>query len=86
MMAMRMDKRQAERKIAELRNEIRKHDRLYYEQAAPVISDREYDRLYQELVDLETRFPELITPIPLLSAWAANRLRLLPRSDIACRC
>src|SRR3954465_2815805 len=57
-----MDRREADEKIAQLRGEIRKHDRLYYEDAAPVISDREYDRLYKELVDLETQFPDLITP------------------------
>jgi DNA ligase (NAD+) len=57
-----MDRKEAEKKIAQLREEIRKHDRLYYQDAAPVISDREYDRLYKELVDLETRFPDLLTP------------------------
>ena len=57
-----MDRKEAEKKIAQLREEIRKHDRLYYEDAAPVISDREYDRLYKELVDLETQFPDLVTP------------------------
>ena len=56
-----MDRKQADKKIAQLREEIRKHDRLYYEDAAPLISDREYDRLYKELVDLETQFPELVT-------------------------
>src|SRR5438874_6875241 len=54
--------KEAEKKIAELREEVRKHDRLYYEDAAPVISDREYDRLYKELADLETQFPDLLTP------------------------
>src|SRR5213592_1346914 len=54
--------KEAEKKIAELREEVRKHDRLYYEKAAPVISDREYDRLYKELVDLEAQFSELVTP------------------------
>jgi DNA ligase (NAD+) len=57
-----MDRTAAENKIAQLREEIRKHDRLYYQDAAPVISDREYDRLYRELVDLETEFPDLLTP------------------------
>ncbi|PYI98085.1 MAG: DNA ligase (NAD(+)) LigA, partial [Verrucomicrobia bacterium] len=57
-----MDRKEAEKKIAELREEVRKHDRLYYENAAPIISDREYDRLYKELVDLETQFPDLVTP------------------------
>lgn len=52
----------AAKRIEQLRNEIRKYDRLYYEEAAPIISDREYDRLYKELVDLETQFPDLVTP------------------------
>src|SRR5213082_103680 len=57
-----MKRKEAERNIAQLRGEIRKHDRLYYEDAAPIISDREYDRLYKELIDLETQFPDLVTP------------------------
>ncbi|MGZ5552614.1 MAG: NAD-dependent DNA ligase LigA [Chthoniobacterales bacterium] len=57
-----MNRTEAEKNIAQLREEIRKHDRLYYQDAAPIISDREYDRLYKELVDLETQFPDLRTP------------------------
>src|SRR6516165_2376517 len=57
-----MERKEAERKIAQLREAIRKHDRLYYEEAAPIISDHEYDRLYKEVVDLETQFPDLLTP------------------------
>src|SRR5204863_1435103 len=34
----------------------------YYDEARPEISDREYDRLMQELIDLEKENPELITP------------------------
>src|SRR5207248_10575389 len=59
---MPKDETQAARRMKQLRDEIRKHDRLYYEEAAPIISDREYDRLYKELVDLETQFPDLVTP------------------------
>jgi len=59
---MANDEAQAAKRIEQLREEIRKHDRLYYEEAAPIISDREYDRLYKELVDLETQFPNLVTP------------------------
>jgi DNA ligase (NAD+) len=59
---MSLDEKQAAKRIRELREEIQKHDRLYYEEAAPVISDREYDRLYRELVDLEAQFPDLVTP------------------------
>src|SRR5881396_2962136 len=57
-----MDRKEADKKIAQLREEIRKHDRLYYDEAAPIVSDREYDRLYKELGELETQFPDLVTP------------------------
>jgi DNA ligase (NAD+) len=59
---MTVDEKQAAHRIEQLRDEIRKHDRRYYDEAAPIISDREYDRLYKQLVDLETRFPDLVTP------------------------
>ena len=50
------------RQIEELRNEIRRHDELYYVNDAPEISDREYDLLLEKLQQLETANPELITP------------------------
>jgi len=53
---------EAEKRIAELRNEIRRHDHLYYVQGKAEIPDQEYDRIYRELVDLESEFPELVTP------------------------
>ncbi len=59
---MAMNETQAAKRMEQLREEIRKHDRLYYEDAAPIISDREYDRIYKELVDLERQFPDLVTP------------------------
>jgi DNA ligase (NAD+) len=49
-------------RVDELRAEIRKHERLYYVDAAPVVSDAEYDRLYRELLDLEAAHPDLVTP------------------------
>ena len=49
-------------KIEQLREEIRRHDRLYYVEARPEISDREYDRLMERLKQLEARHPELVTP------------------------
>jgi DNA ligase (NAD+) len=48
--------------IARLRDQIRHHDRLYYVEAAPEISDLEYDRLVERLRDLEAKHPELVTP------------------------
>jgi DNA ligase (NAD+) len=50
------------REIEKLRDEIRRHDELYYVDAAPEISDREYDELLQKLQKLEAAHPELITP------------------------
>ena len=51
-----------EERIADLREQIRLHDRLYYVEAAPKISDTEYDRLINELKELERTHPEFITP------------------------
>ncbi|MGB1707776.1 MAG: NAD-dependent DNA ligase LigA, partial [Rubripirellula sp.] len=44
-----------------LRDEIRRLDRLYYVEATPAVSDLEYDRLLNELRDLEQRNPDLQT-------------------------
>ncbi len=52
----------AKQEITQLREEIGKHDRLYYVEAAPVISDREYDKLMQRLQELEKKHPDLVTP------------------------
>src|SRR5262249_23675988 len=42
--------------------EIDRHNRLYYVDAAPVISDREFDRLMDRLEALEAEHPDLVTP------------------------
>ncbi len=47
--------------IARLRDEIRRHDRLYYVESAPEISDLQYDKLYKQLQALEEQHPELVT-------------------------
>lgn len=52
----------ASSRAVELRREISRHDRLYYGEAAPEITDREYDALQRELRDLEDAHPELVTP------------------------
>lgn len=49
-------------RIEKLRDEIRYHDRKYYVEAAPEISDLEYDRKLDELKRLEERHPELVMP------------------------
>jgi DNA ligase (NAD+) len=50
------------REIEKLRDEIRRHDELYYVNDAPEISDREYDLLLERLQQLEEANPELLTP------------------------
>jgi DNA ligase (NAD+) len=49
-----------EQQLAKLRDEIRRHDELYYLQENPEISDREYDALLEKLRELESKHPELI--------------------------
>ncbi len=56
----RLDSKTRDR-IDQLRQELREHNYNYHVLDKPVISDREYDRLFQELLDLETKFPESVT-------------------------
>src|ERR1051326_1739195 len=53
---------EARSRHAELVQEIRKHDRAYYVEANPIISDFDYDKLFRELQDLEKEHPQLATP------------------------
>jgi DNA ligase (NAD+) len=50
-----------EQQLAKLREEIRRHEELYYVHDSPEISDREYDSLLERLQELERQHPELIT-------------------------
>ena len=49
-------------RLARLRRELEEHNRRYYDEAAPIVSDQEYDALFRELQTLEAAHPELITP------------------------
>ena len=51
-----------EKKIDALREKINFHAFRYYELDDPLISDSEYDQLFQELLQLEKEHPELLTP------------------------
>ncbi len=50
------------KQLQQLRDEIERHNRLYYVDDNPGISDAEYDRLYDQLLEIEKQYPELITP------------------------
>ena len=56
-----MTESEAKTRIAQLHSEINRNNVLYYVEARPELSDREYDRLYDELKRLEKQFPGLIT-------------------------
>ncbi len=60
--AVRLERPELAARAAELRAQIERANRLYYEQDAPEISDAEYDRLFRELVELEQAHPDLQTP------------------------
>ncbi len=49
-------------RLQKLRAEIEEHDRRYYQEAQPSISDREYDLLFRELREIEAEHPDWVTP------------------------
>ncbi len=51
-----------EARVRRLRQELHRHNILYHALDRPEISDAEYDRMFQELVQLEARYPELFDP------------------------
>lgn len=50
------------KEMRRLADELRYHSKLYYENDAPVISDREYDLMFRRLIELEEQYPELADP------------------------
>lgn len=57
-----MTKTEAKNRIEKLRTELEFHNRKYYLEAKPVVSDVEFDRLMHELIELEREFPDFKTP------------------------
>ena len=56
-----MATKEIEAEAARLRSELNRHNYLYYVEAQPEVSDREYDRMMLRLTELETDHPELVT-------------------------
>jgi len=52
----------ASEEILQLRKEIERHNHLYYAEAKPELSDPDFDRLLEQLINLEKRHPDLVTP------------------------
>ena len=56
-----MTSEEAKVKIARLSEELERHNRLYYVDACPEVSDAEYDKVYRQLEVLEQQFPDLVS-------------------------
>ncbi|NBR63453.1 MAG: NAD-dependent DNA ligase LigA [Verrucomicrobia bacterium] len=70
-------------RYARLLDEVRRHDRLYYVEAQPEISDAAYDRLYRELVDWEKAHPDLIdenSPTRKVGGTPLDSFRTVPHA------
>jgi DNA ligase (NAD+) len=61
-------------RLKELRHSIRYHNERYYREAEPEITDREYDRLKEELADLESSHPQLAEKESLVDVVGDDRL------------
>ncbi|MFT7304177.1 MAG: DNA ligase (NAD+) [Akkermansiaceae bacterium] len=79
----------SDNRIADLREQLTRHNQLYYQDAKPEITDAEYDRLFRELEDLEKAHPDLHDPnSPTLRVGGApldsfeQRPHLLPMLSI----
>ena len=57
-----MDRQRAQAQLAQLKQQLNQERHAYYTQDAPLVTDAEYDRKYQQLLRLEQQFPELVTP------------------------
>ena len=56
-----MSDNRTQKKIRKLSNSIRYHNHLFYVMDSPEISDQEYDQLFRELLEIEEKFPQLVT-------------------------
>jgi DNA ligase (NAD+) len=71
------DRKAAERRAKQLRDEILRNDRLYYVENRPAISDARYDELRRELEALELEYPDLVT-----ADSPTQRVGMPPRSEL----
>ena len=69
---------EARRRAEQLREEISRHDHLYFVEHRPEISDRAYDKVYRELQAIKKAFPHLLTPDSPTQRVGADPLSELP--------
>jgi DNA ligase (NAD+) len=77
-MADSISEAEAANRLMRLAKEIARHDRLYHDQDAPVVSDADYDALVRENRELEERFPQLVR-----ADSPSKRLGAAPTSALA---
>ena len=75
---MNYTEQEARRRAEQFREEINRHDHLYFVEHRPEISDRAYDKLYRELQAIEKAFPHLLTPDSPTQRVGADPLSELP--------
>ena len=86
----KLTKAEAEKELARLAKDIAEHDRLYYQQDAPSVSDAAYDALRKRNIAIEERFPALVRPRLPKSARRREAGRTFrqsrpPRADVVAR-
>ena len=81
-----LTEKQAKAEHARLAAEIAAHDKRYYQDDAPTMSDAEYDKLRQRYQAIEARFPNFARRKALARASARRPRAALPRCATACRC
>jgi DNA ligase (NAD+) len=74
------DPQQAVKKLEELRKVLRFHEYRYYVMADPLISDSEYDKIYQLLEAVESKHPELVTPDSPTQRVGAGMIKDFPKT------
>src|SRR6185369_14455289 len=80
------ERRDPQREIAHLRQEIEKHNHRYHVLDDPTISDAEYDQLFSGCLSWNARILNMQVPIRRLRRSARRRLRALKPFATACRC
>src|SRR6185503_9759822 len=79
----RLTETEAKKELERLAKEIAEHDRRYYQDDAPTVSDAEYDALRRRNNEIEAAFPELIrsdSPSQRVGAKAAERFEKVRHS------
>lgn len=77
---------QASQKVDELRKKLNKWADDYYAKDAPVVEDAVYDKTYQELVELEQQFPDLVTADSITQRVGGEIKAIFLKLNIPFRC